>query len=271
MSVLRPISRSLRFVLPKSIFNAVVELYYSFCRVGRKVFLIRPRMINTGGRPIRHFPDGLWTYAGNSFDNDPRFHAAWSRIHEHVGNIRAIDWRLHIVFALADYCSNLDGDFVECGTYTGINAHGLIAYLGFGALDKDMYLLDTWTGLSEQALFDFEKDRAIRCYEDCFQEVKETFADTPNVHLIQGLIPDTLEDVEWGPIAFLHLDMNCTFPEKAALEFFWEKIVAGGVVISDDYGHPGYEEQKQMYEDFATSKGLTVLSLPTGTGVLFKP
>ncbi|NQU55891.1 MAG: class I SAM-dependent methyltransferase [Rhodospirillales bacterium] len=188
-----------------------------------------------------------------------------------MGNIRAIDWRLHIVFALADYCSNLDGDFVECGTYKGINAHGLIAYLDFGALDKDMYLLDTWTGLSEQALFDFEKDRAIRCYEDCFQEVKETFADTPNVHLIQGVIPDTLEEVVWGPIAFLHLDMNCTFPEKSALEFFWDKIVTGGVVISDDYGHPGYEEQKQMYEDFATSKGLTVLSLPTGTGVLFKP
>jgi O-methyltransferase len=65
--------------------------------------------------------------------------------------------------------------------------------------------------------------------------------------------------------------MNCTLPEKAALEFFWDKLVPGGVVLSDDYGDVGYEGQKKMYEDFAAAHGLTLLTLPTGQALLFKP
>lgn len=268
--ILHFISGICRRILPPAIFDKLVQLFYYGQRLARPLRRVVPKMINTRGYKILYYPDNLWTYAGNSFDSDPRFIAAWARIHEHVGNIRRIDWRLHIVLALAEYCSHLEGDFVECGTFRGINAHAILGFLDFKSLNKKFYLFDTWTGLSEQRLHSFEKDRAVRRYDDCYAEVKATFADTPDVILIQGLVPDTLSQVAWNKVCFLHLDMNCVLPEEAAAEFFWDKIVPGGVIISDDYSHPGYEAQKAAFEKFARSKGAMVLSLPTGTGVIFK-
>lgn len=274
-SRLRSLARLLKSILPIGMYRAIVNLYVSLLKlVGwfRKLLQIRLRILVTGAYPIRYFPDGMWTYAGNSFDDDPRFQAAWARIYQYVGagNVRPISWRLHVVLALAEYCSHLEGDFVECGTYLGINAHGISAFLDFKNLPKKFYLFDTWTGLAEERLHAFEKNRATRRYQDCFDDVRQTFTDVPNVVMIQGLVPDTLEKVQWGKVCFLHVDMNCVYPEEAAMEFFWDKIVPGGVIISDDYGHPGYEDQKEAFDKFAKSKSALVISLPTGTGVIFK-
>ena len=274
-SILRPFAIFLKSVLPIALYDIIISFYVSLLKFAnwiRNLFKIRIRIFLSGPYPIRYFPDGMWTYAGNSFDSDPRFQAAWDRIYKYVGkgNVRRISWRLHVVLCLAEYCSHLEGDFVECGTYRGINAHGICAFLDFKNLSKKLYLFDTWTGLAEERLHTFEKNRAVRRYQNCYDEVKQTFSDVPNVIMIQGLVPDTLESVQWGKVCFLHVDMNCVYPEEAALEYFWDKIVPGGVIISDDYGHPGYEAQKEAFENFAKSKNSMVFSLPTGTGVIFK-
>ena len=65
--------------------------------------------------------------------------------------------------------------------------------------------------------------------------------------------------------------MNCVQPEVAAMEYFWPKLVAGGVVILDDYGFSGHEAQKRAADQFAASVGARILSLPTGQGLLIKP
>jgi hypothetical protein len=65
--------------------------------------------------------------------------------------------------------------------------------------------------------------------------------------------------------------MNCVQPEIAAMEYFWPKLVAGGVVIIDDYGFSGHEAQKTAADTFAESVGVKILSLPTGQGLMLKP
>ena len=60
-------------------------------------------------------------------------------------------------------------------------------------------------------------------------------------------------------------------PEIAAAHFFWDKIVPGGVVILDDYGFKGHEEQKAAFNEFAKQKNVPILQLPTGQGIIFKP
>lgn len=71
------------------------------------------------------------------------------------------------------------------------------------------------------------------------------------------------------------LDMNAAYPEKAGAEYFWDRIVTGGVILSDDYGHSrpngGVIVQKRAFDDFAESKGGEVLTLPTGHGLVVKP
>ncbi len=108
-------------------------------------------------------------------------------------------------------------------------------------------------------------------YADCYSEVTRTFKEFKNVQIIKGVVPDTLALVPSKKIAFLSIDMNCAAPEIAAAEYFWEKLSSGAVIVLDDYGWARHIEQKRAFDRFASERGVSVLSLPTGQGLIFKP
>ena len=64
--------------------------------------------------------------------------------------------------------------------------------------------------------------------------------------------------------------MNCVAPEIAAIEYLWDRIATGGVVLLDDYAFEQHEEQQVQFDDFASRKGTTILTLPTGQGIMLK-
>ncbi len=106
---------------------------------------------------------------------------------------------------------------------------------------------------------------------DIYEKVKETFKDF-NVKVIKGPVPETLSQVDSNKICFLSVDMNCVQPEVDTLNFFWDKMVKGGVIILDDYGYANStNDQKAAHDEFAKSKGIKILSLPTCQGLIIKP
>ncbi len=72
-------------------------------------------------------------------------------------------------------------------------------------------------------------------------------------------------------MCYLSLDMNIVKPEIAAIEFFWDKLVSGAPILLDDYGWLHYSLQKVEMDKFASKKGVKILTLPTGQGLLLKP
>lgn len=101
--------------------------------------------------------------------------------------------------------------------------------------------------------------------------VRANFSQWRNVVIIEGAIPDTLAQATPEKVAFLHIDMNCSPPEVAALQHFWNRLVPGATVVLDDYACHGYRTQKVAMDGFARSKGVAIASLPTGQGLLLKP
>jgi hypothetical protein len=65
--------------------------------------------------------------------------------------------------------------------------------------------------------------------------------------------------------------MNCAYPEIKAIEYFWDKIVSGGIVLMDDYAYEGHEHQMKAFDIFAKSKNVKILNLPCGQGMIIKP
>ena len=80
-----------------------------------------------------------------------------------------------------------------------------------------------------------------------------------------------LPQVDAEKIAFLSLDMNTRDPEIAAAECFWDRLVSGAAIVLDDYGWRKHVEQKRAFDEFARKRGVQVLSLPTGQGLILKP
>jgi hypothetical protein len=48
-------------------------------------------------------------------------------------------------------------------------------------------------------------------------------------------------------------------------------LTDGAVIVLDDYGWRKHEEQRVAFDDFARQRGVQVLALPTGQGLIFKP
>lgn len=186
-----------------------------------------------------------------------------------------IEWRIHVCCWAAWHAKQLVGDFVECGTNTGIMSLAICNYLDFNHLQKDFYLFDTYCGIPDDQVTPGERKNGLHLqnsdYEECFERAKQNFAPFKRAQLVRGKVPDTLTSVSIDKICYLMLDMNIVAPERAALEYFWPKLVSGAIVLFDDYGWSGYIAQKQAHDAFAESKGVKILNLPTGQGMLIKP
>jgi hypothetical protein len=185
-----------------------------------------------------------------------------------------IEWRVHVLCWAASNAIKLQGDFVDCGVHTGIYARAVIHYTNFKKTKKKYYLLDTFNGLDEKYSTTEELKRNNKMgYNkrgDIYAEVCETFKDF-NVRVIKGAVPTTLPLVKSKKIAYLSIDMNCVKPEFDALNFFWDKMVKGGVIILDDYGYANStNDQKKAHDAFALSKGIKILTLPTCQGLIIK-
>ena len=237
-------------------------------------FLKYPNNVIRGG-PVTYNQDGLGTVHNSDFMNEKDFIESFNVGAKtgSWGQNPVNHWRVYVILWCANWAKPLEGDFVECGVNKGGHARSIINYINFKNIKKKFYLLDTFCGLPERYISEEEKKlgRTSGGYEECYENVKETFKDFNNVEIIRGTVPDTLSHVKAEKVSFLSLDMNNWKPEIAAGEFFWNKLVKGGVIVLDDYGYVGFHPQKHEWDKFALGKGVRILLLPTGQGLIFKP
>jgi hypothetical protein len=230
----------------------------------------------------RHYDeDGLFTVHNQHFRLNLAFRAAYQRGIEANNNVDPhFEWRMHAAVWAASSALALPGDFVECGVNTGFISSAIMAGLNWGTVPKRFYLLDTFAGpvMSQFSAEEIQRGRrklaedgmAAGAYETDLARVRANFAQWPNAVVVPGTVPDILPALNIASVAFLHIDMNCAYPECAALEYFWNRLSPGAFVLLDDYAYFGYESQTEAIDAIAQALGFTVLSLPTGQGLIVK-
>lgn len=224
--------------------------------------------------PLTYTADSLATSNNCDFIIEPKFARAYgAAAATNPWEGFTSQWRTYVVCWFADMVKDLEGDYVECGVYTGAYSRAVIEYIDFSKTHKTFYLLDTYEGLDASLISKEEKLSGIEVYlthyKNVYEQVKETFRDY-NAKVIKGTVPDSLKDCETDKICYLSIDMNNVEPEIAAINYFWNKIVIGGVIILDDYGFHMHINQKIAFDKFADEKKQTILCLPTGQGIIIK-
>ena len=215
--------------------------------------------------------DGLVTTHNCDFTKDPVFQEAYAS-GEKQQTMDGIRWRAHTALWAAFHAKQLEGDFVECGVYRGFLSMSIMTYIDFASMtDRKFHLIDTYSGLVPELVTEEDSAAYRNDYEDCYEFVKQSFAKYENVNVVRGSVPEILPSANISKVAYLSIDMNCTQPEVDALEYFWPRLVSGGLVVLDDYGFPGHEAQKAGADRVAESVGVQVLTLPTGQGLIIKP
>lgn len=230
--------------------------------------------------PYSFNADGLATVHDAGFLSEPRFREAYAAGAASGHRISApeklhIEWRVYVCCWAARHAAQIAGDFVECGVGTGIVSLAVCRYIGFEALQKQFWLFDTYAGIpEEQALpaeLELARSKNRRHYFESYDLVARNFSGYPNVRLVRGAVPASLSAAQIGRIAYLHIDMNITYPEVEASRTLWDRMTPGGIVIYDDYAAAAHAEQKRALDAFAAERSVEILSLPTGQGMLLRP
>ena len=225
--------------------------------------------------------DGLRSVHNHDFIKEPSFQAAYQRGVQAAGTDYAWQWRVHVGLWAAGVAAKLPGDFVECGVNRGFLSSAIMTLLNWNATGRTFYLLDTFAGIDPRHLSGETASRDLIArnahdiksgfYTFDVEAVRRNFSEWHLARIIVGPVPDTLEQIVSSKIAFVHLDMNCPQPEIDAAQYLWPRMVTGAVMLLDDYAYQGFGAQKIAMDGFAMQKGVPILSLPTGQGLLIKP
>lgn len=215
--------------------------------------------------PGTYLGDNLFTWGkSNSPFEDKVFVQAWESNTQNDAD-RAIAWRRYILATSAYHCIQLEGDFVECGVYRGTGIKTVVDYFGKENFNKTYWGYDT---------FDYnpvEHHAFAGQEEGLYKEICARFNGYDNVRLVQGLLPQSLENNSPEKIAFLHIDLNSAQFEIAVLDALFDRVVPGGMVILDDYEWSGeYRNQKMAEDAWFDARKYRVMPLPTGQGLVIK-
>ena len=135
----------------------------------------------------------------------------------------------------------------------------LLKLLDLGSTDRDVWLYDTFEGMPKPSEIDRSPDgSALKAWErakargervwphlfapEVFDAdgVRELLFCTgypeARLHLVQGLVEDTVPAQAPGEIALLRLDTDWYESTRHELAHLYPRLVAGGVLIIDDYG-----------------------------------
>lgn len=217
--------------------------------------------------------DGIATWLKTTpFLDDERFMALADK-HAGLIPIAGLHWNLSTVLWAVKRAERLDGDLVELGVFRGHTTLFVAEYLGFADWPRKWFLYDTFEGVPDDQLDEGWGERNERAYKDTFSydEVAERFRPFPNIVLTKGRVPEILDEVCPERIAFLHMDLNNSQAEIAALERLYDRIVPGGVIVFDDYGWAAARAQYDAERAWFAQRGLEILLLPTGQGLFVKP
>jgi O-methyltransferase len=88
---------------------------------------------------------------------------------------------------------------------------------------------------------------------------------------MKGRIPEVFAGGCPEKIAYLHIDLNQAPAEVASLEYLFDRMVPGGILILDDHEWAGvYREQKLAEDAWFDVRQYRVIPLPAGQGLVIK-
>ena len=154
-------------------------------------------------------------------------------------------------------------DLIECGVWHGILSKSIVEYLDFGKFNGMFYLVDTYG-------YQANSHPHLNFQKDIFENVKERFSTNSKVELVRGVVPEIFDSIPSTKIDYLGIDMNSSVPELATLEWFYPKLIQGGVIYFDDYGWHGYERLRVVVDKFFENKPEKLLHFPSGNSIIVK-
>jgi O-methyltransferase len=209
-------------------------------------------------RPKIFYGEGMNVYntSGDTFSipnplaSDSRYRAVYMdgnyvfATPQSVGDVACIE-------RCAKSCRDLEGDIAEAGVYFGATARLILRF--FDRANKTIHLFDTFDVMPD-ANPDYDIPERWHPQKGLSVEftkcVLRDYYDNGQVVFHKGLFKDTLHEAADKKFCFVHIDCDLYDGAKDAVEFFYPRMVTGGVMMFHDYDTKSFPGIKKAVESF---------------------
>lgn len=171
---------------------------------------------------------------------------------------------INILVRMIERTKALPGDIADCGVFRGGSTAGMGLYLRQHRIKKTIYGFDSFEGFDpESAAADMKlggaenEDRhehgfSATSMDEVMQKARRFHL---NVVLVPGYFSQSLPTLPQSiRFCFAHLDVNLYDSYKQCLEFFYPRMVAGGVILLDEYNDPPWPGCNKAVDEFLHDK-----------------
>ncbi len=203
---------------------------------------------------FQKYSKDLWRQPDTEFDND--------YCHSLIATKTTVDPlkrrdRFRFLISKFKETLSLPGVVAECGCFKGLSSHlmcktiksKISTFKGEG-----FQIFDSFEGLSK--LQDEDCDIATSSHNDRppseimkegnfavdLERVRANLSEFPNIQYFKGWIPHSFPSENTNKYRFVHVDVDLYQPTLDSFEYFWPKILPGGIMLCDDFNWSGAEK-----------------------------
>lgn len=209
-------------------------------------------------------------YDLGGFDDFARFRDYWTRGNS-INNLGDLA-RLYLLVLNAQQVLReaVPGDFAELGVYKG-NSAKVLAEIARRE-GRHIYLFDTFAGFDPGEAQSLAPELKTE-FRDTSLDLVKAFVGEDCVTYVPGKFPESLRSATLPErFALVHIDCDLYEPMKAGLEYFYPRVVPGGMFVLHDYGSGHWPGIGRAVDEFLADKPEHLVVMPdkSGTAVFRK-
>jgi O-methyltransferase len=211
------------------------------------------------------YPKLKFSEFGRIFFEDKTFMEYYEAF-EGKNNYHSLD-RKYTLDQLLKLVVGLEGDTAECGAYKGASSYLMCRRIT--GLNKKHHVFDSFEGLSKPGPADgFYWEKGNLAAGETL--IHENLKDFDFVVYHRGWIPERFGEVFARRFCFVHIDVDLFQPTLDSLNFYYPRVVNGGIILCDDYGFITCPGARKAVDTFFEDKPEEVVSLTTGQGLVIR-
>lgn len=181
---------------------------------------------------------------------DEEFKKAYKNIEQ---NTISDKYRCYGLWELVGEIKKIPGALMEVGTWRGGTGAIIAKKAELCGIKDNVYLCDTFEGVVKT---DSDKDSYYSdgLHSDTSVKIVEKLIfkkmNLKNVKILKGIFPDeTKHLVKDDKFRFCYIDVDIYKSAKDIVEWIWDKMSVGGIIVYDDYGNEYCDGMTKIVEE----------------------
>ncbi len=209
------------------------------------------------------------TYA--PWNTDQQFITLYGQIKDHT----LVDkYRCFELYALVAQCAKLSGgSIIEIGVWRGGTGALLARRASDCGIREKVYLCDTFSGVVKAGVHDttYKGGEHADTSKELVTCLLKKVASYANVKVLQGIFPDqTGVLVADEKFRLCHIDVDVYESAKGVVDWIWDRLVPGGMIVYDDFGFSGCSGITQYVNEQMQKNDRVVIHNLNGHAIIIK-